>query len=127
MATPKLGQEIELVQPLHIEKITKDKIKNKIQQEGEESLKSQRSTIKSLDNGKPSFLNNPIIENTTKKVHDHAREDINKIHEDRNQDGKYRPNFHFHGEDYLFAKNSLFCLNEQNKFRLNLIKWMTHR
>lgn len=127
MATPHTDQETELVQPLHADKMGKANVRTAIHQEREGSLNSQSSAIKSMENGKPSFLNNLIIENTAKKVHDQAKEDINKIHEDRNQDGKYKPNFHFHGEDFLFAKNALFCLNEQNKFRLNLVKWMTHR
>lgn len=93
---------------------------------GHSKLDNESSASDSQRGPKPKLLNNLLIENTTKRVLDLDKQGINKIHEERKPAKERRPNFHFHGEHYFFATNSLFCLNEKNRFRLFLVKLMTH-
>jgi hypothetical protein len=127
METPRLRQETELVRPTRIGRQESAISSKPVQLEKEESLNAQGSTVKSVTEAKPSILDNLIIENTAKKALDNTKAGINQIHEQKEPSEGPKPNFHFHGEDFLFAKKSLFCMDEKNKARLFLIKWMTHR
>lgn len=90
-------------------------------------IEVESSAFDSQRTHKPKFVNNLLLEKTAKKAIDLGSARINKIHQEKKEISKRKANFHFHGEDYFFAENSLFCLNEKNRLRLFLVKLMTHR
>jgi hypothetical protein len=128
MSTNVLGQEAELT-PFSERRARNEKgtIISGLQKENLQSLKSQGSSILPMNDNQPSILNNLIIENTAKKVLDNTKLGINQIHDEKVDSNARKPNFHFHGEDYFFAENSLCFLNEKNRVRLILVRIMTHR
>lgn len=126
MATTLPGQETELAQIVRRPLKSKGSIVAASNIHKEESLRSQGSTIKALHDGKPSIFDNVIIENAAKKVLDNNKAGLSQIHDKRVHSTGPKPNFRSHGEDYLFAKKALFCLDEQNKLRLFLVSLMTH-
>lgn len=82
-----------------------------------------------LQKNKPQFslLNNLIIENTTKKVLEAKNIRMNQIHHKKEAKNELTNNFFFHGEQFAFAKKSLYLFSESNAFRRKCVWLSTHR